>query len=307
MEQSKFYQIKNITEHEYTLVGCDGSVITRKIEDIDKSASSFTIQDAKDGDVVADKSDGTIGIFQSIGHHPDGGSYNDPSYCFLHCRYDDGYFFADFEDGNMMTSDDVIPAIKEQSDLLFTKMKEAGYEWNVEKKELKKIEDDGVEYKKHIMSELVNLAIAGVKQKSKPTWSEDDEKMLGSILEDVDYVGEFPDYPTKLDCELKDESNAKIKWLESLKDRVQPQPKQEWSDEDDAYKLFAISAVEDYYDEENPLQKAIVDWLKSLKDRITWKPSKEQLDALIRVMVESGFNYINHNTLESLYNDLKKL
>ena len=51
-------------------------------------------------------------------------------------------------------------------------------------------------------------------------WSEEDEKMLGSIIIDVDYIGEFPDYPTKLDCELKDESNAKIKWLKSLKDRI---------------------------------------------------------------------------------------
>lgn len=48
-------------------------------------------------------------------------------------------------------------------------------------------------------------------------------------------------------------------------------PKQEWSDEDEAYKLFAISAVEYYYDEENPLQKAIVNWLKSLKDRMKGK------------------------------------
>ena len=57
----------------------------------------WTISDARDGDVVADKSDGTIGIFQSIGHHSDGGSCNDHSYCFLHCRYDDSFFYADFE------------------------------------------------------------------------------------------------------------------------------------------------------------------------------------------------------------------
>lgn len=35
-----------------------------------------------------------------------------------------------------------IPATKEQYDLLFQKMKEAGYEWNAEKKELKKIEQN---------------------------------------------------------------------------------------------------------------------------------------------------------------------
>lgn len=35
---------------------------------------------------------------------------------------------------------DITPATKEQRDLLFKKMKEAGYEWNAEKKELKKME-----------------------------------------------------------------------------------------------------------------------------------------------------------------------
>ena len=104
----------------------------------------WTIRDAKDGDVLVDKSDGTIGIFQSIGHHPDGGSYNDPSYCFLHCRYDDGYFYADFENGNTMDSFYVIPATKEQRELLFQKMKEAGYEWDAKNKELKKVEQKPV-------------------------------------------------------------------------------------------------------------------------------------------------------------------
>lgn len=47
----------------------------------------------------------------------------------------------------------LVPATKEQCDLLFQKMKEAGYEWNAEKKELKMIEQT-------------------------PTWSEDDEQYL---------------------------------------------------------------------------------------------------------------------------------
>ena len=33
---------------------------------------------------------------------------------------------------------DAVPATKEQRDLLFAKMKEAGYEWDADKKELKK-------------------------------------------------------------------------------------------------------------------------------------------------------------------------
>ena len=246
-------QILDIQEQYYVGLDINGKDFTSSRFLNDDKIHLWTIKDAKDGDVVVDKSDGTIGIFQSIGHHPDGGSCNDPSYCFLHCRYDDGYFYADFENGNTVSSEDVIPATKEQRDLLFQKMKEAGYEWDAEKLELKKIEEDGVEYKKHIISELVNLAITGVKQKSESVWSEEDEKMCQETID----------------------------WFEK--------------------KCFPYAL-----ESENPARESIK-WLKSLKGRITWKPSKEQMDALLGIMIESGFDYIDYNTLESLYNDLKKL
>lgn len=80
-----------------------------------------------------------------------------------------------------------------------------------------------------------------------------------------------------------------------------------WSEEDDAYTLFAISAVEDYYDGKNPLQKVLVDWLKSLKQRKTWKPSDMQMASItcaVRKMKESA---CYDSELVSLLNDLKKL
>ena len=48
-----------------------------------------------------------------------------------------------------------------------------------------------------------------------------------------------------------------------------------WSEGDEAYKLFAISAVEDYYDKENPLHKHLVDWLQSLENRVIPQSKKE--------------------------------
>ena len=180
----------------------------------DSDVHLWTIKDAKDGDVVVDKSDGTIGIFQSIGHHPDGGSCNDPSYCFLHCRYDDGFFYADFEHGNTIDSDDLIPATKEERDLLFTKMKEAGYVWDAEKKESKKIDEDGIEYKKHIMSELVNLATDYVKQKSEPAWSEEDEKNWQGVIDEIGAnKSDAPDYDVKT-------YDRFLSWLKSIKQRL---------------------------------------------------------------------------------------
>ena len=129
----------NLIDKGYVVSDENGLIYNNISFDCEHKWHKWTIEDAEDGDVVVDKSDETIGIFQSIGHHHDGGSYNDPSYCFLHCRYDDGFFYADFEHGNTIVSDDLIPATKEQRDLLFAKMKEAGYEWDGEKKELKKI------------------------------------------------------------------------------------------------------------------------------------------------------------------------
>lgn len=128
----------NLIDKVYVVSDENGLIYNNISFDSEHKWHKWTIADVENGDVVVDKSDGTIGIFQSIGHHPDGGSYNDPSYCFLYCRYDDGFFYADFEHGNTINSNDLIPATKEQRELLFEKMTQAGWEWNSEKKELSK-------------------------------------------------------------------------------------------------------------------------------------------------------------------------
>lgn len=137
MEQSKFYQIKNVTEHEYTLVGCDGSAITRPIQDVDKSASAFTIQDAKDGDVLTTKD--AVFIFK---HMDVAGLSLCRSYCEVIGNSKLGLGF----DFPIQT---VHPATKEQRNFLFKKIKEEGYEWDAEKKELKKIEQKCLLLLKH--------------------------------------------------------------------------------------------------------------------------------------------------------------
>lgn len=131
MEQSKFYQIKNITEQEYTLVGCDGSVITRPIQDVDRLASAFTIQDAKDGDILACNEE--ILLFKS---------YSVQERISLYCWYNgqtNNFHSKEVIDTLLTKRNKVCPATKEQRDLLFQKIKEAGYEWDVDKKELKKL------------------------------------------------------------------------------------------------------------------------------------------------------------------------
>ena len=86
----------------------------------------FTIQDAKDGDVLVDNY-GNILLYEGISSHT---LYD--SYCFGNEKY-----FIEQEGAHMIEC--TYPATKEQRDLLFRKMKEAGYEWDAEKKELRKI------------------------------------------------------------------------------------------------------------------------------------------------------------------------
>ena len=89
----------------------------------------------------------------------------------------------------------VNPATKEQRELLFAKMKEAGYEWDAEKKELKKIEQ-------------------------KPAdWSEEDKRIIDNLISQLGNL-----FARKL---IKEETKDKyVNWLKNLKDRVQLQPQQ---------------------------------------------------------------------------------
>ena len=208
----------------------------------------WTINDAKNGDVVANKSDGTIGIFQSIGHHPDGGSYNDTSYCFLHCRYDDGFFYADFENGNTIDADDLIPATKEQRDLLFKKMHEAGYEWDAEKKVLKK---------------LAHQEVTKTSDQETSEWSEEDEKMRIKILEALSAYADHVQYtgcghPELIRVEL-------MGWLKSLKDRVLPQNTWKPSDEQIKAIRLARSFVTDDFADNPTLSEILMDLEEQLK------------------------------------------
>ena len=130
MEQSKFYQIKNITEYEYTLVGCDGSIITRPIQDVDKLASAFTIQDAEDGDVLV-ASDGSIFIFESV--------VDCACKHYIALTTDGVVKFNEGLEHFWETSTAVKPATKEQRDTLERAMTNAGYRWDKEKLKLEKI------------------------------------------------------------------------------------------------------------------------------------------------------------------------
>ena len=100
----------------------------------------WTIADAKDGDVLAyvtDEEDLWIMIFWSLYEPYEG-----------HVHYHALLVNDNFSDKGTccICINDLKPATKEQRDALFAKMKEAGYEWDSEKKELKLLITNGGDF-----------------------------------------------------------------------------------------------------------------------------------------------------------------
>ena len=176
--------IENVTCHTYAYDIVGGGYFNDNTEGV----RLWTIKDAKDGDVIAD---GNLPfIFKKI----DANKY---SYAYCGISVDDGFKIkSDGESGEWTWMQDIKPATKEQRNLLFKKMHEAGYEWDAEKKELKKIEQKPAE------------------------WSEEDEKQRRQIERIVSNDG----------CTKKLQEQIH-NWFESLKGRVQAQSQWKPTDE----------------------------------------------------------------------------
>lgn len=128
-----------------------------------------------------------------------------------------------------------------------------------------------------------------IKNGEKPTeWSEEDEDMIESLnncLDELEEVnGWLYTYVNDKDVRLEDIRN----WLKSIKDRVQPQPKQEWNEEDERLIEFLIahfSVCHPYrsfkFDINTYLTiDDIIERIRNLSPQRQWKPSDEQMQAL---------------------------
>ena len=187
------------------------------IDKIDGKAQNYfkpwTIKDAKDGDVLVSPAT------------PEG----DKECPFIFKEIDKNgivrHYVVLLQNKNLEISNDVsnvmgyanagyhVPATKEQRDLLFQNMKEAGYEWDAEKKELKKIEDEPENYKQQVMSEITDLAKDYIRQKSTEEWSVEDSIKLQRIID-------FLWYNRKGDTDTIYQQEQDIEWLKSLKERI---------------------------------------------------------------------------------------
>ena len=121
-------------QNYYELLKTNNEVGIRLIKDVDENAHLWTIDDAKNGDVLYHKSKSGIEYIvmnKGLNEHGNVNSY---------FRYNslDG-FGVDIPAVLSTRLNGITPATKEQRDILFKKMKEKGYEWDSEKKEIIKI------------------------------------------------------------------------------------------------------------------------------------------------------------------------
>ena len=182
----------NVDNHEYHI----------GIEECEKSGRLWTIKDVKDGDVLAWNDSKCIAIFKNI---YDKDSFN--SYGFVgHCTgtFESRLPYHDIKGAH--------PTTKEQRDALMNAMADAGWQFDFEKKELKKIEDEHKNYKQQVMSEMTDLVKDYIGQ--KPSWTEDDRKALEGIIDEIEAnKNEAPSYylPTY---------DKYLNWLKSLKKKI---------------------------------------------------------------------------------------
>lgn len=155
--------------------------ILGNVIDIDRTFRLWSLQDAKDGDVLA-FSDDTIVIFKDL--------YNSSSF-HSYCHIEDGEFGISEDDmPDWWKGKGFLPATKEQRELLYSKMKDAGYEWDEEKKGLRKIEQVFA-------------------------WSGEDEHRLKDTIYFLDTAKKHYASTVELD--------ACIDWINSVKQRMEEQ------------------------------------------------------------------------------------
>jgi len=184
--QDKTYKV-NYNGCGYELVDQNGFSTSLEYGTIDESAHLWTIADAKPGDVLACKGniEGSNGItYERIC------LFNNLDSAFFTLTKTSNCVEEYAADVNINYPDNTVPATKEQKEILFMTMKESGYKWDVEKKELKKIEP------------------------KSDAWTEKDKIILEGIIDEIEAnKNSAPSY----DLPTYDKF---LNWLESLKKKI---------------------------------------------------------------------------------------
>jgi co-chaperonin GroES (HSP10) len=223
----------------------------------------WTIQDAKDGDVLSNGK--MIVIFKY---------FEDPSYrqhIVAHIGLDITGNIQITDGTWKLGIDKAKPATKEQRDLLFQKMHEFGYEWDAEKKELKLLITNGGDF------------FESENREQKPAWGEDNEKLTDvnheyfSELLENDNSDNIDDYAYQVAyCMSHDWANETPTWDDVRKacklgaEWNERRYKSNWDGENDELITAAICFIDSCNDNNgfacNGIYKDDVSkWLKSLR------------------------------------------
>ena len=129
------YQVEKKENYEYTLRHISGGSLCLSFSD-EELIREWTIQDAKDGDVICYRDE--ISLYKH-----DIKNYTKQETTFggfiYYCCYDSKRFITDsFYTLTKQDEMDIHPATKEQRDSFMKVINNAGYEWDIKKKELKK-------------------------------------------------------------------------------------------------------------------------------------------------------------------------
>ena len=188
------------------------------IESMDKEYHLWTLEDARDGDVLVHN--GCTFIFMGI---------KNGIVQALEKNLLDGVNPVCFGDPDK--DGDYYPATKEQRDLLFKKMHDAGYKWDAEKKELKKIKKEHLLLSDYFNNEYERGRVDAINEMQK-SWAEDDKKHIANILTTL--LIEARNAKTK---PYRSSVESDIDWIYSLKNKWRPQSK-EWCPSDEQLEII---------------------------------------------------------------------
>ena len=259
------------------------------------NAHLWTIADAKDGDVLQ------LGAVTAIFKE-----YIGNGNCMCYCSVCSGEFEIPSQDGddNSYGCHNATPATKEQCDLLFSKMKEAGYEWDAEKLELIKVpkpkEPEGA--LKKLLDEQDRF------YKEAKIVLEDKDTAL-AFLRRTGIIDEYGELAEKYRSDQTPattisavngacstaitDGNTSVTSKEVERQYCTGQYESnvrefpiEWSEEDERMCQYIVDDLgfvkelvnDPHYVVSVERVEKEIDWMESLKERYTWKPSDEHYE-----------------------------
>lgn len=200
------YQVTKIKDDEYCIwplyAKIEGYL---RITDVDNDYHLWSIEDAKDGDVLITKEDKRPFIFKGL-LDP-----NHPNCPVAYCGINSENLFHISTGDYWWTDEEVCPATKEQCDTLMKAMTEAGYTFDFKKKELKELNlDDLIEesYQQQA-DDLIDMVT------EKHAWSEEDDSHIRGILSELQIARS-----KAIVEQYKDSISSDIDWLKSIKNRL---------------------------------------------------------------------------------------